>query len=349
MQSLLKTYKFLLNPLMKQYDRKGDISLRHLPSIIGFSCFVPIDIFLFVTLLYREAWWLIVLRMVLAGLVVYLAQPVSRNQVWSSRQTMISWTVLLMPGLGSVIGAVWSLIPSRPQGAWEDVPVTSETYQSKVDWGVLVDTVPLIDVLKDGEVNQKKEMLLYSRDLENKIDVSIVRHGLVDQDPSVRYYAASLLNQAEAVHTAEITRLERLLSEDRINTDAWNRLAEEYRAFIDEGIAGGELGRFYQEKRLYALEQSLTINPHQTLPAIQRAEAFLALGKWEEAKQVATSWLTSSERDRALGVLLAVAYEQNDQWEINRLSFMIKNLEALLPDVRGLVELYRERRKGVLA
>ncbi|WP_028402785.1 tetratricopeptide repeat protein [Ectobacillus panaciterrae] len=349
MQSLFKTHRFLLNPLKGQYDRKREISLRHLPSIIVFSCFVPVDIFLFATLLYTEIWWLIPLRMILAGFGVYLAQPVSRTQVWSSRQTMISWTVLLLPGLGSVIGVVWSLIPSHPYGAWEDVPVTSETYQSKVDWGALVDMVPLIDVLTDGEVNQKKEMLLYSQELEDKINVPIVRHGLVDQDPSVRYYAASLINQAEAVHTAEITRLERLLSEGQANTDAWNRLAEEYWSLVDEGIAGEELGRFYQEKRLYALEQSLAINPHQPLTAIQQAEAFLALGRWKESMQVAANWLTSPERDRALGVLLAVAYEQNDQWEINRLSLMVKNLEALRSDVRGLVELYRERRKDVLA
>ncbi|MFC4767069.1 tetratricopeptide repeat protein [Effusibacillus consociatus] len=283
--------------------------------------------------------------MALAGTAVYFAQPFSNKEIWSSRQAMISFTVLLLPGFGGVIGAVWSCIATRPTGAWEDVPVDSNLTRSKIDWENALEVVPIVDVLTDGGVNQKKRILLYSRDLSSKVNVPVTRLALADPDPEVRYYAAGLINRTETLYLAEITRLEKIVLENENDPQAWNSLADAYHAMVAEGISGDELGRFYKEKRLRTLERSLSINSHQPLTAVRRAETLLSLGRQREAVEAVRDLVHSTERDRALGVLLSAAYDQNDQSEIDRLASMIKDPEKLPIELRGLVDLYKELRE----
>ncbi len=319
------------------------VRARHLRSIILFALFAVVDLFLFVFALQGMV-WLLFLRAAFALLVAHLAQPISEIQPWSSRQALTALTCFLLPGIGGLIAALWSTQVTRVQGAWQDVPVAQEVYRSSIDWGGVLDVVPLIDVLEGQDAQKKKRVLLQAQSMSSKIQVPVVRKALDDPDPEVRYYGASLLSRAEAAHSAQIRRLEKRLERMPEDVDAWNELATEYELIIEEGIAGAELSHFYLDKRLSVLKRSLFLNPDQPQVGIEKAQTLFFLKRYQEAEAEAKLWLGQRQAetaDRARGVLIQLAYEQNDQELLIRLVREVTDVHHLPDFMQGLVQLWR--------
>jgi polysaccharide biosynthesis protein PelE len=319
---------------------------RHLRSVLVYGWFGVADLILFVLALRTGRLEWLLARYVLVIPAMFLAQPTRRRQPWSSRQSMIAWTALLVPGVGCLFAAFWSSRKVNPQGAWQDVPVAQEAYRSRVDWSGVLDVMPLIDVLEGQDPVRKKEALLRIQTMRSAVEVSVVRQALDDDDPEVRYYAASLLSYVEKVNTTRISKLEARLADDPEDVEAWNKLAAEYGGIIAKGIAGEELSRFFLEKRLAALDRSLALERDQPLTSIERADTLLALGRSAEAVVVASSWVTgfgSEVADAARAVLIRAAYERQDQRELRRLLGEVADVERLPEEVRGLARLWHTK------
>ncbi|ASS75230.1 hypothetical protein CIG75_09715 [Tumebacillus algifaecis] len=315
---------------------------RHLRSIVVFAMFAVLDVLLFVLALQGMA-WLLILRGALALLTAHLAQPISSLRPWSSRQALIALTCFLMPGVGGLMAVYWSTRVTKVQGAWMDVPTAQEAYRSPIDWGGVLDVVPLIDVLEGSDPKRKKGALLQAQSMQSEIQVPVVRIALDDDDPEVRYYGASLLSRAEAVHSIRIRQLERELESKPEDVETWNKLAEEYGQIIEGGIAGAELSRFYLDKRIGVLNQSLSLDPDQPNVGIEKAQTLFLLNADEEAEQEAKRWLETSDSDvtdRALGVLIQIAYQRNDQQSLVRAVQQVSDRNQLSEAVRGLVHLW---------
>ncbi|HEU4964655.1 MAG TPA: hypothetical protein VFV52_12485 [Bacilli bacterium] len=330
-------------------EERRPIGSRHLRSIFLFGWFGFVDLALLVFALRTATLWPLVLRTALMLLVLYLAQPFSSVRPWSSRQALIGFNALLMPGVGSFVAAFWSSQVGNLQGAWQDMPKQLPVYRSAIDWNDVLDVVPLIDVLEGEDTALKKRTLLHLQTMRSSIEAKVVRQALSDADPEVRYYAASLLSHAEAVHTARINDIERELDRRPEDATLWNELAAVYRALIVQDIAGAELNRFYQEKRWLALERSLRLQPEQPMIGLQKADALFALGRIEEAEGEAMHWLSTyiapQILDRARAVLIRVAYARGDQEGVREWVRGVQDPAHLPDDVRGLVELRRS--KGV--
>lgn len=320
---------------------------RHVRSVVLFGLFGCFDLALFWAALQEASLLLLLLRTTMMLAVVYLVQPSTNIRPWSSRQALTAFAAIFLPGAGSFVAAFWSWQVTRVQGAWQDVPVSPPLYRSQIDWNEVLDVVPLIDVLNGDDTERKKRTLLHLQTMRSAIEAKVVRQALADPDPEVRYYAASLLSHAEAVHTSRINNIDRELKRNPDEPALWNDLAAEYRALIDEGIAGDELGRFYQEKRLLALERSLALEPKQPLAGLEKANVLFALGHVEEAEQEARRWLSTHTAplilDRARAVLIKTAYARGDQEELKRHARAVQEMEHLPEDVRGLVELRQQK------
>jgi hypothetical protein len=340
-----------LEPRSKRHGRpkliKRLTGARHLRSIVLFALFAVVDVILFVLMLWGMV-WLLPVRMVLALLTAHLAQPISAVRPWSSRQALTALTCMLMPGIGGMMAAFWSTRVTKVQGAWQDVPVAQEVYRSNIDWNGVLDVVPLIDVLEGVDPKRKKTVLLHAQSMRSEIQVPVVRKALDDPDPEVRYYGASLLSRAEAVHSQRIRELEKVLVDEPHNVGVWNKLADEYGAIIKEGIAGEELARFYLDKRLEVLNRSLKLDPHQPETGIEKAQTLFLLGRWDEAESEAKKWLTKGSRedaDRARGVLIELAFERNHQQMLVQLIGEVEDARRLPDHVRGLVQLWEQGEK----
>lgn len=326
----------------KPADKKRSSGARHQRSIVLFALFGVLDILLFILALQGAA-WLLVVRGGLALLFAHFAQPISSLRPWSSRQSLTALTCFLLPGIGGFMAAYWSTRVTKVQGAWQDVPVAQDAYRSPIDWSGVLDVVPMIDVLEGNDPQRKKSVLLQAQSMPGGIQVPVVRKALDDADPEVRYYGASLLSRAEAVHSMHIRKLESELESRPDDVEIWNKLADEYRQIIEKGIAGAELSRFYLDKRLGVLNRSLSLAPDQPMAGVERAQTLFLLDRFDEAEQVALNWYENSagvHADRALGVLMQIAYERNDQQRLVELAGLVSDGENLPDAVRGLVQLW---------
>ncbi|MCX7568888.1 hypothetical protein OS242_02795 [Tumebacillus sp. DT12] len=332
----------------QQAEARRRQAKRHARSVVGFALWGLVDLGLTVAALQAGSVWPLAVRYPLTFAVAAWVQPFSEEKPWSARQSLTAWTAVLIPGLGSWIAAAWSLMISRPQGAWQDVPVALETYRSSIDWGGVLDVVPLIDVLDSPDPVRKKNTLLQIQTMRSAIEVSVVRRALDDEDPEVRYYAAGLLNYAENVHSSRIAKLEERLSEDPEDIGAWNDLSDEYAAIIREGIAGEELSQFFLEKRLMVLEQSLRLDPMQPVAGIAKAETLFQLGRLDEAEWTASEWISDEDgrmADAARAVLMRAAYQRGDQELLETLMGAVQDVDRLPEEVRDTVRFWRRTKE----
>ncbi|TCP59332.1 hypothetical protein EV586_101548 [Tumebacillus sp. BK434] len=327
----------------KQTGKERGSDARHQRSIVLFALFGVLDVVLFILAL-QGAVWLLLVRGGLALLFAHFAQPISSLRPWSSRQALTALTCFLMPGIGGLMAAYWSTRVTKVQGAWQDVPVAQDVYRSPIDWGGVLDVVPMIDVLEGGDPQRKKSVLLQAQSMQSGIQVPVVRKALDDADPEVRYYGASLLSRAEAVHSLQIRKLESELEYKPDDVELWNQLAGEYGQIIEEGIAGAELSRFYLDKRLAVLDQSLRLEPDQPTAGVEQAQTLFQLGRYDEAEQLAVLWYEKSggaHADRAIGVLMQIAFERNDQQRLAELAERVSDGQNLPEAVRGLIQLWK--------
>ncbi|MGZ4032494.1 MAG: tetratricopeptide repeat protein, partial [Tumebacillaceae bacterium] len=314
----------------------------HVRSIAVFGVFSVLDLVVFTLALVWESWQLLLLRVVLAWGAVLLAQPLKKWVFWSSRQALTSITLLLLPVLGSLIAFYWSTRRTNPQGAWQDMPEEKRSRRSVVDLGGVIDVVPMIDVLDSDDSVRKKKALVKAQLMGSHVQTSIVRKGLEDADPEVRYYAASLLARLDAVHANRVRQVEKRLAKDEQNPLLWNALALAYKNILEQDIAEEELSLFYQEKRLAALDRSLSLNNRQPLAGIERAEALFALGRVEEAEMEAQRWLAVGDEwnDRAIAVLIEVAFQRNDQEKLEQYLEMVQEISHVPQHLQGLIRLW---------
>lgn len=358
-------------PRAKRQQRLRRRREIHSRSVVVFGLFSPFDLALLgLALLWQRGEFLLV-RYVLAWLVVTLAQPRPGSKKWSSRQAVISITVLMLPGFGSLMAFYWSTRRVRLQGAWQDLPTEQKAYHSPIDWGGMIDVVPMIDVLDSTDSQFKKQVLVKAQMMGHPVQTQVVRKGLEDPDPEVRYYAASLLSRVEAVHVDRVRRLEKQIENEPEQSTLWNHLAEEYKSIIEQDVVEQELRTFYLEKRLAALDQSLSLEPHQPRIGIERARTLLELGWVDEAESEANRWIAKVEtfrntglvdleqvdkvepeanrllangnslKDSALSVLVEVAFARNDQALLEMYMEQVQEADALPQHLQGLFSLWR--------
>jgi len=314
---------------------------RHVRSVLVFGLFAWCDLGLFIWALRAERLEPLLVRAVLAILAAYVAQPVSRREPWAARQALAAAMMVLIP-TGGLMALYWSWRRTIPSGSWSDVPTVPDLYRSPLHWEGVLDVVPLIDVLDSEDATYKKSVLLQVQTMRSPVEISVVRKALDDPEPEVRYYAASLLSHEEAAHMERIRRLEQQTDLHPQAPQAWHDLALEYGELIRAGIAGQELSRFFQEKRLAALDRSLALDPHAAHVAVERAESLLALGQLASAEQAATAVVDATSgavADRARGVLMGLAWMRDDQQQLLALARQVKHLAALPDEVRGLAAL----------
>jgi polysaccharide biosynthesis protein PelE len=332
----------------KQRQKKERSQGLHTRSIAVFGVFALLDGVVFALALAWTSSVLLLLRFLLAWGAVYLAQPVKGRVKWSSRQALTSITLLLLPLIGSLIALYWSTRRSEPQGAWMDMPAEPRGRRTVIDLGGVIDVVPMIDVLDSDDSARKKRALVKAQLMGSQVQTSIVRKGLEDSDPEVRYYAASLLSRVEAVHANRVRQVEKRLAEDQDNPLLWNALALAYKNIVEQDVVEQELRLFYQEKRLDALDHSLFLERWQPLASIERAEALFALERVDESEEEAQRWLNAGEEwnDRAVAVMIEVAYLRNDQVRLELYLQMVQDVSHVPQHLQGLTRLWQQREVG---
>ncbi len=257
-----------------------------------------------------------------------LAAHVRRPDLSPVERDLVTWTGLLVPGFGPVIG--WSLPRRAEQEEAENAHAVFERYADHVkardsgyertlftgdyvrDLARELDVESYREVLRQGQTDQKRSALRRLAELGEARHFALIRECLLDPSHEVRLYAYSELERAGRPYEEAIADGSRMLRRSPDDPDALLVMARAYHDYAASGIQDPQMAGWYFRSADQFGGRAQEAGA-RTEGALIRASALARLGGFEEAGACLDA-LSPEEQGRAECCLVRaeLAYRRRD-------------------------------------